>query len=219
MPEGLAPADLDPAARRELRSLPKDLADRVALHLVAAGRLLDEDPAAALAHASFARDLAARVAATREAAGIAAYVAGDYAQALADLRAWRRMTGSPAHVALMADCERGLGRPERALTLLRDPALGKLDQTSRIELRIVESGARRDLGEADAAVVVLQVPELEQDRLEPWTPRLWYAYADALLAAGRQEEALTWFRSTAAVDVDDQTDAAERLAELGVDAD
>lgn len=218
LPEGLSATDLDPVARRELRSLPKDLADRVAVHLVATGRLLDEDPAGAYAHAAYARDLASRVAATREAAGIAAYVAGDYAQALADLRAWRRMTGSAAHVAVMADCERGLGRPERALSLVRDPAVGRLDQATRVELRIVESGARRDLGEADAAVVALQIPELEQERLEDWTPRLWYAYADALLAAGRTEEALTWFRSTAAIDVSDQTDATERLVELGAEA-
>lgn len=218
LPDGLSPADLDPAARRELRSLPKELADRVAVHLVAAGRLLEQDPDAALAHAAFARDLASRVAATREAAGIAGYVAGDYAQALSDLRAWRRMTGSSAHVAIMADCERGLGRPERALTLLRDPALGRLDQATRVELRIVESGARRDLGEVEAAVVALQLPELEQERLEPWTPRLWYAYADALLAAGRRDEAIRWFRSTAAIDVEDLTDAAERLVELDVDA-
>ena len=76
------------------------------------------------------------------------------------------------------------------------------------------SGARRDRGEAAAAVVVLQGTALESDRLQPWTPRLWYAYAEALLAAGRRDEALTWFESVAAIDEESETDADERVAEL-----
>ena len=207
-------AELDPTVRRSLRSLPKDLADTVACHLVMAGRLVDDDPELAYRHAAFARDRASRVAATREAAGVTAYMVGDFAQALSDLRAHRRMTGSPEHLPLMADCERGLGRPERALALSRDAEVARLDPAARMEMRIVESGARRDLGEYDAAVVTLQVPELEQDRVQPWTVRLWYAYADALLAAGRRDDAVTWFGSVAAIDEDEQTDAAERLAEL-----
>ena len=53
----------------------------------------------------------------------------------------------------------------------------------------MESGIRRDQGLADAAVIALQVPELTGARLRPWSVRLFYAYADALLAAGRTEEA------------------------------
>ena len=220
MDDDVTAAELDPAVRRSLRSLPKDLADSVACHLVMAGRLVDDDPGLAHRHALFARDRASRVAATREAAGVTAYMVGDFAQALSDLRAHRRMTGSPEHLPLMADCERGLGRPERALALARDAEVASLEPAARMELRIVESGARRDLGEYDAAVVTLQVPELEQDRVHPWTIRLWYAYADALLAAGRRDDAVAWFGSVAAIDEDEQTDAAERLAELegGVDA-
>ncbi len=215
LPEDVAPTDLDPTVRRELRSLPKGIADRVAAHLAAAGALVDEDPQAALAHARYARDQASRVAATREAAGIAAYLAGEYAEALADLRAYRRMTGDPQHLPVMADCERGLDRPERALGLARDPEAERLDPGVRVELAIVVSGARRDLGEAEAAVVALQGPELDSDRVQPWTLRLWYAYADALLAAGRSDEARQWFASVAALDAEEETDASERLAELG----
>jgi predicted TPR repeat methyltransferase len=50
--------------------------------------------------------------------------------------------------------------------------------------------------------------------VQPWTLRLWYAYADALLAAGRRDDAIEWFGSAAAIDEDDDTDAAERLAAL-----
>ena len=214
LPEGLDPETLDPEVRRELRSLPSSLADVVAAHLAAAGELLEESAEQARAHANYARAIAPRLAATREVAGITAYLVADYASALAELRAVRRMTGSVDHLPVMADCERGLGRPERALALAAHVDATRLDRAGRVELAIVSSGARRDLGDFEAAVVTLQGPELDGDRLEPWTPRLWYAYADALLAAGRRTEAREWFAATATVD-DGETDAEERLADLG----
>jgi tetratricopeptide (TPR) repeat protein len=127
------------------------------------------------------------------------------------------MTGDPTHLPVMADAERGLGRPERALALAKDPDVRRLEPAARVELAIVVSGARRDLGEAEAAVVGLQGAALDSDRIEPWTPRLWYAYAEALLAAGRREDALRWFESAAAIDDDGETDADERVTELLAD--
>ncbi|MFI0446477.1 hypothetical protein [Actinomadura sp. 6N118] len=180
-----------------------------------AGRLAEEDPEAAYKHAREARRLASRVGLVREAAGLAAYRAGEWAEALAELRAARRLsTGDDAYLPVMADCERGLGRPERALDLVKSPDAKKLDQAGRIELRIVESGARRDLGQPEAAVVTLQIPELKDRRLRPWSARLFYAYADALAEADRTEEASDWFARAAAADRDDETDAAERYAEI-----
>jgi tetratricopeptide (TPR) repeat protein len=207
--------DLDRGARAGLRSLPEDLAERIARHLVAAGRALDEDPQRANAHATFARELAPRLAVVREAAGVTAYHCADYAAALSDLRAVRRMTGDPSYLAMMADCERGLGRPENALELTSDPAGKKLDAAGRVELSIVASGARRDMGQADAAVIALQGPALNSTAVQPWTVRLWYAYAAALLDAGRLDDARRWFTSVAAIDEESETDAEERLAELG----
>jgi tetratricopeptide (TPR) repeat protein len=217
LPPDVNPRDLDRGARAELRGLPETLADRVAAHLVAAGLALDADPPRARLHAWYARSLAPRLALVREAAGITAYADGDYAAALAELRAVRRMTGDPSSLPLLADCERGLGRPDRALALGRDPDVKKLDPDARVELAIVLSGARRDRGEYDAAVVALQGPALDDRQLQPWTARLWYAYADALLDAGRLEEARRWFESVVDVDEDDETDAAERLAALPAD--
>jgi tetratricopeptide (TPR) repeat protein len=218
--EPLLPPDTDaeelpPEIRAELRSLPKTLAERVAGHLVAAGRLVDDDPATAHLHAAYARAVAPRLAAAREAAGVTAYLVGDYAEALAELRAWRRMTGRPDHLPVMADSERGLGRPERALELTRDPDAARLDAAGRAELLIVESGARRDLGEYETAVAVLRGPELDANNVQPWTVRLWYAYADALLAAGRRDEARAWFEATAELDLDETTDARQRVTDLG----
>jgi tetratricopeptide (TPR) repeat protein len=214
LPADLPPAELDRAARAELRSLPPELADKVAAHLVAAGLLVDDDPQRAHEHASYARSLAPRLAITREATGLTAYRVGDYATALNELRAVRRMTGDPSHLPVMADAERGLGRPDRALALARDPDAGRLETAERVELAIVLSGARRDRSQYDAAVVALQGPALDSEQIQPWTARLWYAYADALLGAGRRDEAIRWFESVAAIDDEAETDAAERLTDL-----
>jgi len=185
----------------------------VARRLVAAG--LAGDPETAYQHALEARRLAARVGLVRETAGIAAYQAGHWADALTELRAARRLTGRTSYLPMMADSERALGRPDRALALTSETAAANLDRETQIELRIVESGIRRDQGLADAAVVTLQVPELTDRRIRPWSARLFYAYADALLDAGRTEQARAWFARSAAADRDGQTDAEERFEALG----
>ena len=214
LPADVSVRDLDRDARSELRNLPETLAERIGAHLVAAGRAIDEDPALARRHAWYARSLAPRLALVREAAGVTAYADGDYAAALSELRAVRRITGDPSHLPLLADCERALGRPDRALALGRDPDVKKLDPATRVELAIVLSGARRDRGEYDAAIVGLQGPALDDRQVQPWTARLWYAYADALLDAGRIDDARRWFESVVDVDDDEETDAVERLAAL-----
>lgn len=206
--------ELDPEVAAELGSLSKGAARAVARHLVMAGRLLDDDPELAYRHTLEARHRAARIGVVREAAGVAAYTAGRYAEALAELRAARRITGSAEYLPVMADCERGLGRPRRALDLAGDPAVTGLPVESRIEMLIVAAGARRDLGDVDAAVVSLQVPELRSQAKAQWVARLRYAYADLLEAAGRRDEARRWFVRALDADGEDATDAAERVAQL-----
>ena len=185
----------------------------VARRLVAAE--LEDDPERAYAHAQVARELAARVGVVREVTGLAAYRAGKWAEALAELRAARRLTGRETYLPVMADAERALGRLDRALALVHSPEAGKLTRASQIELLIVESGIRRDEGRPETAVVVLQVPELTDGKIRAWSAPLYYAYADALLAAGRDEEAREWFEQAAAADPDGETDASDRVHELG----
>jgi len=213
LPADITGEELDPDVRRQLRTLPKGLAEEVAKRLVAAGRFLEEDPELAHRHACEATRMASRVAAVREANGLTAYSTGRWAQARSELRAARRLSGSDEFLAILADCERGLGKPERALELAGSPEAARLDKGTRVELRIVASGARRDLGQLDAAVVTLQCPEL-RDESKPWSSRLRYAYADALLAAGRRDDAVDWFGRAARADPDGLTDAQERLEEL-----
>ncbi|MEU7908937.1 Replicase polyprotein 1ab [Actinoplanes sp. NPDC049118] len=200
--------------RAELLSLSRETADRVARHLVAAGQIIDEDSELALHHAIAARRLASRIAVVREAVGLAAYAAGDWTTAIAELRTYHRMTGRQTHLAELADCERALGRPERAIDLFRGAEKEALDKAGAIELLIVAAGARGDLGQHDAAVAMLQVRELTAEEDADWAARLRYAYADALLAAGRRDESREWFARAAATDQDSLTDAAERLLEL-----
>jgi hypothetical protein len=196
----------------ELRTLPGDLADAVARFLVATG--LEEDPERAYQYAVAARGLAARVGIVRETCAIAAYQAGRWADALTEFRAARRLTGRNSYLPLMADCERALGRLDRALDIVTGPEARSAERATQIELHIVESGIRRDQGLPDAAVVALQVPELTDKRARTGRARLFYAYADALLDADREEEAREWFGKAAAADSAGETDAAERVEEL-----
>ncbi|MHA6804312.1 tetratricopeptide repeat protein [Salinifilum ghardaiensis] len=214
LPEEIDPAEVQDEVRRELRPLPKHVADNVAAHLLATGYLLDSDPQQALEHARYARKRASRIPSVREAAGVAAYNASEWNEALNELRTARRLSGGPGHVALMADAERAMGRPERAIELSRSPEAAELGRAEAIELRIVAAGARRDLGEIDASVVSLQIPELDPQRQDPWSARLFYAYADNLLAAGRVQESFTWFVHAAHADDEEDTDAPGRLDEL-----
>ena len=212
--ESITGSELDRNVRQQLRGLPEKLAARVARHLVAAGQLIDEDPKTAYQHTLAARARAARVAVVREACGEAAYAAGEYAEALSELRAAKRMNGATDYLPVMADCERALGRPEKALALAKSPGVAGLPTELQAEMVIVETGARRDLGEVDAALRTLEGAPLRSKTRADWVVRLRYAYADTLLAAGRRDDAVEWFHRTEAIDGDMITDAAERVAEL-----
>ena len=167
IPADIEAKQLAPEIRGELTTLDRSTADTVARHLVAAGLLLDEDPEAALAHARAARARSGRIAAVREAVGIAAYHCGDWAQALAELRAARRMGSKSPLLPLIADCERGIGRPERAIELARSPEAAQLTGDDADELRIVVAGARSDLGQHEQALAMLSTPQLDPNANRP----------------------------------------------------
>jgi hypothetical protein len=212
IPDSITEDDLSRDAKAELRGLPADLAATVGRYLVAAE--LASDPEQAYRFAQAARRIAARIGVVREVNGVTAYHTGRWAEALAELRAARRLTGRDEYLPLMADSERALGRLDSALELVHSDDARRLPRAAQIELRIVESGIRRDQGLADAAVLVLQVPELTDGRLRPWSARLFYAYGDALLAAGRPEAAREAFSRAVVADEEEETDALARLDEL-----
>lgn len=214
IPNSIEAKQLAPEIRAELFTLDKATADTVARHLVAAGELMDDDPQAALAHAQAARTRSGRIAAIREAVGIAAYHCGDWAQALAEFRTARRMGSKSQLLPLIADCERGVGRPERAVELARSPEAAELTGDDADELRIVAAGARVDMGQLEQALAVLSRPAPDPTRTGSTAARFFYAYAEVLLALGRSEEALQWFLHSAAADIEGVTDAEDRVSEL-----
>ncbi len=203
--------------RAELRSLPKELAEIVAGHLVLAGQLIDSEPELAYAHAEAARRRASRLPIVREAAAETAYAASRWDVALSEFRALRRMTGTHDYLPVMADCERALGRPQNALKLAKEAERLSLEPALRIEMIIVEAGARSDLGQqAEARRILARAVQTvaTSPALAPAVARLRYAYADVLLAADNEAEAREWFASAAALDQDRDTDAQQRIEEL-----
>ncbi len=213
IPDEVTGEELEKTARAELLSLSADNAKVVARHLVCVNIFIDSDPQRAHLHGMAAAHHAGRLAIARESAGYAAYRAGKYEIALRELRAAHRISGDVSMWPVMADCERGLNRPQKALEMAGSPEVSKLEKAQEIEMRIVAAGARRDLNEIDAAVITLTCKDLKTENAE-WSVRLRYAYADALAAAGRKKEAREWFEKCAQLDVDESTDALERIESL-----
>ncbi|WP_051154630.1 hypothetical protein [Ruania albidiflava] len=154
-----------------------------------AGLLVEEDPELAYQHAHSALRRAGRVDVVREAVALTAYATGRYAEALREIRTVRRLSGLDALRAIEADCERGLGRPERALDLAAAPPSKDMTTTDRVELALVASGARLDLGQPDAALLLLDQPLVLDVADEEMRIRVAQARVTALQAAGRTEEA------------------------------
>ncbi|QCR19585.1 hypothetical protein [Agrococcus sp. SGAir0287] len=192
LPADVEASDLAPEARMQLKTLDKDNADVVARHLAMVERLIDDDPALAHQHALAASRRAGRIGVVRETLAITAYQLEDFGLALRELRTFRRITGSDEQLPLMVDCERGLGRPEKALELSRSVDAATLPTPVRVELAIARSGARLDLGQTQAALDELRIPELQRDVAYLYSPALFAAFATVLEELGRDEEAAEW---------------------------
>ena len=216
-PAEISDQDFPRTMRAELRGLPKELALIVGAHLVAAGSLIDDDPQLAYRHAEAARRRAARLPIVREATAETAYAAGEYAVALNEYRALRRMAGGPDYTAVMADCERALGRPHDALRLIAEAkaTTGALDDPELwTEVVLVEAGARADLGQQAEALRLLTAAISARRGPAASQARLRYAYAEHLLAQGDEAGARQWFASAAALDPEGELGVDERLSEL-----
>ncbi len=214
IPEGVTGDELDRSVHAQLRTLSKENAHGVAQHLVMVATLLEDDLTGAEAHAETAVRRAGRVPAVREAMGLVAYRKGEWARALSEFRTARRLSGSSHMLPLMVDSERALGRMDRALDLAASPEAATLPIQERVELAIVVSGIRRDLGQLEAAQLALRIPELQSSSHRPWSARLSYAYAETEVALDDAASARHWFARAVDEDHDGETDAAERLAEL-----
>lgn len=213
-PPDFVESELPFGVRAELKGLPKDLADTVGAHIWAAGRLIDVDPELAFRHAEAARRRAGRLPVVREAAAETAYAAGEYAVALREFRAIRRMTGSDELIPVIADCERALGRPRDALSVLSELNPATRDLGLRIECLIVEAGTRDDLGQGAEARRLLKAAIARNLGPKQAQARLRYAYANYLEADGDRAGAREWFTSAASLDPNGELNTADRIAFL-----
>ncbi|MCC2593185.1 hypothetical protein LKO27_07145 [Tessaracoccus sp. OS52] len=200
--------------RAELKGLPKELAEIVGAHILAAGELIDVDPELAFKHAEAARRRAGRIPMVREAAAETAYAAGHYDVALREFRALRRMNGGDEFLPVMADCERALGRPRDALELLASLDSNTKDIGLRIECLLVEAGIRNDLGQRGEALRLLKSAITRKIGPKQAQARLRYAYAELMENDGQADEARQWFLAAEKLDTEGQLDIAERVAAI-----
>ncbi len=190
--DDVEPKQLDRMARRELAGLDKDKADFVANHLVMVARLVDDEPERAHEHAQAALVKGSRIPVVRETLGITAYLTGDFALSLRELRTHRRLTRHDVNVPMMIDCERGLGRPNKGLELATEVNRAELPDGVAVELAIAVSGCRLDLGQVERALLELEIPQLNPNTAFSYSPALFDAYAVVLDELGRSDEAAQW---------------------------
>ena len=189
VPDNVEPADLERGARAELRALGRANAENVARHLVMVQRLLNDDPQAAYEHARYAASHAGRVAVVGETAGIAAYLAGHYSEALREIRAARRLSGLDLHRAIEVDCERALGNLDKALQAAQAADPRQLDEIERAELAMVVSSLRHDMGQTDLGLLIIEDAIRARPSDSDTLRRLHSVRADRLEELGRNREA------------------------------
>lgn len=189
----------------------------IALALSIGSAAIDEErPDVAVEVLAWAKAEAPRISAIREAYGIALYHLDDFAAALTELQAYRRLTGRTDQNHVIADCFRGLGRAveqvaEVAEALVRDDT-APIDR--RTEAAIVWAAAVADQGDPSGGRAVLRRFLDRNDVGEgDHALRLRYLAADLAERVGDRDEARNGFASIAAVDPD-RFDVAQRLAAL-----
>ena len=192
IPEEITEKDLDLLVRVQFKTLSPENSERVARHLAMVNLLINDDPELAHQHAIAAADRAGRIAVVRETLALTAYTVGDFALALREMQAYRRISGANDQLPIMVDCERGLGRPDKALELGRSVDTKSLEPGVRANLAIAMSGARLDRGENQLALAELEIAELNPEKVFDYSPQLFRAYSDTLEILGRSAEAKRW---------------------------
>ncbi|MGO1666291.1 hypothetical protein [Flaviflexus sp.] len=150
---------------------------------------MDDNPELAYEHAKAAYRRASRIDIVREALGLTAYANEKYGEALRELRTYRRMSGDISHAYLEADCERGMGKPDRVVKYLEDINLQELEPAAQIELALVVSGAYADLEESEKGLKLIETLKVDTFSEEMRAP-VELVRAERLRELGREEEAV-----------------------------
>lgn len=190
MPKGLEWSMLSKDDRLRLRGLSKEHAENIGLHILAAYALEETDPQGALAHAKWAARQASRIDLARETLALVAYRQGDYKLALKEFRTAHRMNGYPDYLPFIADCERGLGNPRKAIEEATSDEGSQLQGESKAEMFLVYAGALGDLGLWDKAIETVQALVKARGLSGDYRMRAVQAEQNFLDQAGRGQEAL-----------------------------
>jgi tetratricopeptide (TPR) repeat protein len=200
---------------RELHSTSRpgkaEILVKVFAEAVTAYMLEDYDEAIRLGEQS--KHMALRALSARELLGLAYYRAGKWSEAARELSAFRRISGSTEQNAVLADCYRAMGKPQRAVELCDEIDPTRVDEAVVYEGAIVAAGALSDQGKLDDAIARLEKLELQPKVAGEHHVRAWYLLAHLLETKGRFTQARNWFESVAAADPD-VTDAPERARRL-----
>ncbi len=190
MPKGIEWSMLSIDDRERLRGLSKEHAENIGLHILAAYTLEERDPELALEHAKWVAHQASRIDFARETLAFVAYRQGDYKLALREFRTAFRMNGFLDYLPFIADCERGMGEPKKAIETAMSDDAKYLRGESKAEMFLVYAGALGDLELWDKAIEIVHTLGRSKGLAGEYRMRAVQAEQYFLEQAGRSDEAV-----------------------------
>lgn len=190
MPKGIEWSMLSTDDRERLRGLSKEHAENIGLHILAAYTLEERDSELALEHAKWVAHQASRIDFARETLAFVAYRQGDYKLALREFRTAFRMNGFLDYLPFIADCERGMGEPKKAIETAMSDDAKYLRGESKAEMFLVYAGALGDLELWDKAIEIVHTLGRSKGLAGEYRMRAVQAEQYFLEQAGRSDEAV-----------------------------
>ncbi len=190
MPKGIEWKMLTSDDRERLRGLSKEHAENIGLHILAAYTLEESNPELALEHAKWVARQASRIDFARETLAFVAYRQGDYKLAAREFRTAFRMNGFLDYLPFIADCERGLGEPKKAIELAMSDDAKYLRGEAKAEMFLVYAGALGDLKMWDKAIEIVHTLGRSKGLAGEYRMRAVQAEQYFLEESGRSEEAI-----------------------------
>ena len=190
MPKGVEWSMLSTDDRERLRGLSKEHAENIGLHILAAYTLEERDPELALEHAKWVAHQASRIDFARETLAFVAYRQGDYKLALREFRTAFRMNGFLDYLPFIADCERGMGEPKKAIETAMSDDAKYLRGESKAEMFLVYAGALGDLELWNKAIEIVHTLGRSKGLAGEYRMRAVQAEQYFLEQAGRSDEAV-----------------------------
>lgn len=190
MPKGIEWSMLSTDDRERLRGLSKEHAENIGLHILAAYTLEERDPELALEHAKWVAHQASRIDFARETLAFVSYRQGDYKLALREFRTAFRMNGFLDYLPFIADCERGMGEPKKAIETAMSDDAKYLRGESKAEMFLVYAGALGDLELWNKAIEIVHTLGRSKGLAGEYRMRAVQAEQYFLEQAGRSDEAV-----------------------------